>query len=162
MLVKMMRSKFALVALALPFLLLGCETYRAAPRPQLVAEPDPLTVRLANAADRAADALATLAAIEQKRTPVSLPPLAVNAPTELRRTMTVDWYGPPALLLQQMADIAGYNFQETGAKPTIPLVVRLEVRNRPIIEVMRDIGLQVEGRAAVKVDANARIVEISY
>jgi len=141
--------------------LVGCSSNMSTD-PQLVAEPDPITIRLANAADRAANSLAKLAAIEQKRTPVNLPPIAPDAPSELQRTITLDWYGEPEPVVKKMADIAGYKFRTSGAKPTIPLVIRLNTRNQPIIEVMRDVGLQIEGRAIVKVDANTKIVEINY
>jgi hypothetical protein len=36
------------------------------------------------------------------------------------------------------------------------------VRNQPVIETLRDVGLQLGGRAELKVDANLKIVELSY
>jgi defect-in-organelle-trafficking protein DotD len=130
--------------------------------PQLVAEPDNVTLRLANAADRAANALDTLASIEQVRTPTDLPPLAEGAPAELRRSITVNWIGPVEPLVKQLADRASYTLNVTGNKPETAIVVTIDVRNQPVIETLRDVGLQLGGRAELKVDANLKIVELSY
>lgn len=134
------------------------------PKPQLVAEPDPVVARLAAAADRAAHALDTLASVENTRTPVSIPPLAEadGTPIELRRAITVDWVGPVEPLAEQLADRASYRFQLTGQKPSVPMVVTLRVRNKPLIDVLRDLGLQLNNRATLRVDTGTRTIEIVY
>lgn len=132
------------------------------PKPQLVVEPENVTMRLAQAADRATNALDTLAAIEQVRTPTDLPPLAAGAPPELRRSVTVNWIGPAAPIAKQLADRASYRFDVTGNTPEVPVIVNLNVRNQPLIESLRDLGLQLGGRAELKVDANLRVIELSY
>ncbi len=132
------------------------------PNPQLVAEPDNVTLRLAQAADRAANALDQLAAIEQTRTPTDLPPLAASAPPELRRSVTVNWIGPIEPLVRQLADRASYELKLTGNAPETAIISSVNVRNAPVIEVLRDVGLQLGSRAALKVDANLKIVELSY
>lgn len=138
----------------------ACQT--AAPNPQLVVEPDNVTTRLAVAADRAANALDTLAAIEQVRTPTDLPPLAASAPQELRRSVTVNWIGPAETLTKQLADRASYRFITTGNPPAIQIIVNINVRNQPVIETLRDVGLQLGSRAELKVDANQKVIELSY
>lgn len=130
--------------------------------PQLVAEPSSVTLRLAQAADRAANALDNLAAIEQVRTPTDLPPLASSAPPELRRSVTVNWIGPAEPIAKQLADRASYELKTTGNMPETPIIVSLNVRNQPVIESLRDLGLQLGGRATLKVDANQKVVELSY
>lgn len=135
---------------------------RNAPHPQLVAEPDQVTLRLAQAADRAANALDTLASIEQVRTPTDLPPLAAGAPAELRRSVTVNWYGNVEPLLKMLADRASYRFLITGNKPENALIVTINVRNQPVIETLRDVGLQMGTRAQVKVDAAQQVIELNY
>lgn len=135
---------------------------RNLPNPQLVVEPENVTMRLAQAADRAASALDTLAAIEQVRTPTELPPLAASAPVELRRSVTVNWIGPVEPLMRQLADRASYRLIETGNAPETPLIVSVNVRNQPVIETLRDVGLQMGNRAHVRVDANQRTIELSY
>jgi defect-in-organelle-trafficking protein DotD len=141
-------------------LLTGCS--RNAPQPQLVAEPDMVTLRLAQAADRAANALDSLASIEQVRTPTDLPPLVANAPIELRRSITVNWYGPVEQIAKTLADRASYRFIVTGNKPETALIVTINTRNQPLIETLRDLGLQLGGRGNIKVDSEQRVIELSY
>jgi defect-in-organelle-trafficking protein DotD len=132
------------------------------PKPQLVVEPQNVTMRLAAAADKASSALDTLAAIEQTRTPTNLPPLASSAPPELRRSITVNWIGPVEPIAKQLADRASYQFNITGNKPETPVIVSLNVRNQPVIESLRDVGLQLGTRAELKVDPNLKVIELSY
>lgn len=130
--------------------------------PQVVAEPDKVSALLADAATRASSALETLAAVEQARTPrVSVAPVG-NAPPELRRAVTVNWVGPVEPVVATLAGRAGYNFQTVGDKPGTPVVVSLDAVNQPVIDVLRDIGLQLGKRADVKVDGETRMVEIHY
>jgi defect-in-organelle-trafficking protein DotD len=132
------------------------------PKPQLVAEPDNVTLRLAQAADRAANALDTLAAIEQVRSPSDLPPLAAGAPPELRRSVTVNWIGPVEPLVRQLADRASYKVVVSGNAPEAAIIISMNARNQPVIEALRDIGLQLAARGELRVDANLKTVELSY
>ncbi|MBU6475184.1 MAG: DotD/TraH family lipoprotein [Alphaproteobacteria bacterium] len=129
---------------------------------QLVAEPDPVALRLAAAADKASSALQTLAAIEQTRNPgeaVQMPP---TAPRELRRIVSIDWTGPIEPIAQMMADRAGYRLQVNGDKPPAPIVVSVMAREKSVIEVLRDIGLKAGQRADVAIDPTHHLVELNY
>ncbi|MBL4590103.1 MAG: hypothetical protein JKY11_08510, partial [Alphaproteobacteria bacterium] len=53
--------------------------------PQVVADPDKVSVMLAQAADRASVALETLASIEQTRTPAAIEHPVTSLPPELKR-----------------------------------------------------------------------------
>lgn len=130
--------------------------------PQIVAAPDTVTAMLANAADRASNALQTLAAIESARTPATNIGPVGNAPVELRRAITVNWIGPVEPISKTLSERAGYQFLTIGTAPPIPVVVSLDVENRPVIDVLRDIGLQLGVRGDVKVDSQRRVVEIHY
>ncbi len=130
--------------------------------PQLVASPDSVSLMLAESADRASSALQTLAAIEQAQKPGIAVGTIENAPPELRRAMTVSWIGPAEQIAVKLANKASYKFLTVGSKPPVPLVVNLDVENRPVIDILRDIGLQLGQRADIKVDANRRIVELHY
>lgn len=131
-------------------------------RPQLVASPDKVSLMLADAADKAASSLETLAAVEQARAPaVSVSPIK-DAPPELRRAITVNWVGPAAPITKTLADRAGYVFQAVGNEPPVPLVISIDAENEPVIEVLRSIGLQLGTRADVRVDSASRTIEIHY
>lgn len=130
--------------------------------PQVVTEPDRVSLMLAEAADKASNALETLAAVEQSKSPgVSVEPVH-NAPTELMRAMTVTWMGPAEGLLKRAADRASYTYLAIGDEPPSPLTVNIDAENTPVIEILRDVGLQLGVRADVKVDGTRRMVELHY
>lgn len=153
-------------ALSMVVMLAACGTFNAhkgASKPQLVAEPDGPTLMLADAADRATRALETLAAVEQSRTPSAQTAAIVpNAPPELQKAVSFSWAGPVEPVARDMAGRAGYQFRTVGNAPVTPIVVTISAYNTPIVEVLRDIGLQMGTRADLRVDANTRLVEIVY
>ena len=130
--------------------------------PQLVAQPDKVSMILAQAADKASNALETLAAVEQKRTPAANVDAIADAPPELRRAITINWIGPANQVTKLLADRAGYRFIPLGAAPETPIVVNLDITNKPVIEALRSVGLQLGARADIHVDSDARTVELSY
>ena len=148
--------------------LMGCAAVPSADNsfsdgaPQLVAQPDSISAMLAEAADRASTALETLAAVEYSRTPTqSIAPIH-DAPKELRRAITVNWVGPVEPITQTLAERAGYKFYTIGAVPPVPVVVSIDAENRSVIDILRDIGLQLGLRGDVKVDGKKKVVEIHY
>ncbi|MEM8833697.1 MAG: DotD/TraH family lipoprotein [Pseudomonadota bacterium] len=130
--------------------------------PQVVASPDRVSLMLAEAADKASNALETLAAVEQSRAPaIAVQPIH-NAPPELQRAITINWIGPADQLLKKLADRASYSFINVGDKPPVPLVVNIDVENKQVIDVLRDTGLQLGTRADVKVDSIRKMIELHY
>lgn len=117
---------------------------------------------LAQAADRASVALETLAAVEQSRAPDMEVGPVEDAPAALKRAISVNWIGPVEPITQRLADRASYNFQTVGTPPPVPLVVSLDVENKPVIDILRSIGLQLGARGDISVDAVNEVVEIHY
>jgi defect-in-organelle-trafficking protein DotD len=161
----MARIPALLTCLASLVLLSACDTPArefSNSHPQLVAQPDTVSAMLADAADRATNSLETLAAVEYARGPgVAVGPVG-DAPTELRRAITVNWVGPVEPITKTLADRAGYNFLTVGSPPVVPVVVSIDVDNTPVIDVLRNIGLQLGMRGDIKVDGPGRVVELHY
>lgn len=130
--------------------------------PQVVAPPDRVSAQLAEAADRASNALQTLAAIEQAKAPAAELARTDTAPIELRRAVTINWVGPVDKLSKTLADRASYGFAVLGDLPPVPVVVNIDAENKPIIDILRDIGLQLGARADIRVDGTRRMVELHY
>lgn len=141
-------------------MLAGCAQYKV--DQQLVAEPDPVALRLASAVDRASAALQTLASVEQARNPSVAVQAVPHAPQELRRIVSVDWVGPIEPMVRSLADRAGYQTQINGDKPPVPVVVSVQAREKSVVEVLRDLGLQAGRRADIVVDPDRRMVELNY
>ena len=148
----MARSFLPMVLIAGMALLTGCDSPSrefSNAHPQLVAEPDSVSAMLADAADRAANSLETLAAVEQSRSPgVAVAP--------------VGWIGPVEPISKTLANRAGYNFIVVGNAPPVPIVVSIDKENLPVIDVLRDVGLQLGMRGDIKVDSAGKVVELHY
>jgi defect-in-organelle-trafficking protein DotD len=155
-----MKTSFYAIAFAL--IVSGCAYVPRTPDRQLVAEPEPVDLMLADAADRATRALETLAAMETTQMPIKPIAAVPNAPQELQRAVTFDWVGPVEPLVEELTRKAGYNYGVLGSTPAVPIVISIRAVNKPLINVFRDIGMQMGARGDLKVDANARMIEIQY
>ena len=121
-----------------------------------------ITARLAEAAQRTATAVESLASIEQARTPELYTPVVTNAPPELRLMVTVQWSGPWENLLKAMAQRVNYEFRVIGKAPIVPIVVTVDAQQQPFVDVMRSVGLQAAGRADLVLDSQNKVIEARY
>jgi hypothetical protein len=162
------------LALVLPLALLaltGCGINKTIPpvdktvvnvdQPANLSESD-ITARLAEAAQRTASAVESLASIEQARTPELYTPVVTDAPEELRLLVTVQWRGPWENLLSVLAERVNYQFRVIGKAPVTPVVVTVDAKQQPFVDVMRNIGLQGAGRADLVLDSRNKVVEVRY
>ncbi|WP_301102362.1 DotD/TraH family lipoprotein [Propionivibrio sp.] len=129
----------------------------------LATEPDLVGTRIAQAAEKASSALNAISGIEQQRGP-ALPPVEdySAAPPGLTQLITVKWTGPIEQIGQTLSSRAGFVFNTKGAQPPVPLTVAVDVYQKPLIEVLRDLGSQAGTRADVSVDAQNGVIELSY
>lgn len=132
----------------------GCQTI-APPAP--VAGPDPLTV----AAREAVDALQSLARVEQTRNPPANVDIG-RIPEELKAPVTFEWVGPASALLKKLSEQSGYAFSSSGRPPAAPLVVSVIAVDRPLYQVLTDIGLQMGAKANLAVIAKSKRLELRY
>jgi defect-in-organelle-trafficking protein DotD len=158
--IHLMSVKTLLACTAAALLMAACTTSKV--DQQLVAEPDPVALRLASAVDRASAALQTLASVEQARNPGVAVQSVPFAPQELRRTVSVDWVGPIEPVVRRLTDRAGYQMQINGDVPPVPVVVTIRAEEKSVVEVLRDIGLQAGRRANIAVDPDRHVVELNY
>ncbi len=147
--------------LLLATLATGCTTVTRED-PQIVVAPQKTDALLADAADRATKALESLAQIEKAKNPGKGDSSIPNAPTELRRSITLAWNGPAEPAIKLLADRASYAFQAVGDAPASQLTINVDVRATPLITVLRSVGAQLGNRATLRVDPNARVIELQY
>ena len=141
---------------------LGIAGEAPAPRASERPRPDPAGIRLAEAAERAEAALTALAMMRAAASPPPVPDVPVAVPTALQRRVTVDWVGPVETLAEALAGRAGYRFAMGGAAPARPVMVSVRVRDVPLIEALRDTGLQAGNAATLAVDAGRRTVRLDW
>jgi defect-in-organelle-trafficking protein DotD len=142
-------------------LLAACE--QTATVQPVATEPDIVTAKLAQAADKASNALDSIANIEQQRAPATPPMEDYNdvAPN-LMQPITIRWSGPIEQITKTLSDRAGFQFRVKGRLPPTPLTVTIDVYQQPLIDVLRNIGLQAGDRADLAVDSHNGVVEIRY
>lgn len=132
------------------------------PEKGLVADTDPIALRIAESADKASAALQDLAKVEQTKTPPKPEPTIRYAPPELNRNVTISWVGPAESLVQNIAQQIDYRVVTIGTQPKVPVVVRIEQRDRPVLDALRSIGEQATQMIDLQVDPAARRIDIKY
>jgi len=156
-------------------LLTGCSDMQArwdamfssSPPPEVkpvATEPDVVTVKLAQAADKASKALDSIANIEQQKNP-AVPAMQddyANASPNLMQPVTLRWSGPIEQVSRTLAERAGLRFRIKGREPAVPLVVNVDAYQEPILHILRDLGLQAGTRADLAIDQNEGVVEVRY
>ena len=157
-----MSMRFTLKSLVLLGLCVGLAACDHQGTVAVATEPDIVTVKLAQAADKASAALDSIAGIEQFKNPAPPPEDYTHAPPSLMQPVTVRWSGPIEQITKDLTERAGYKFRVKGNTPPVPLVVNVDVYQRPIMHVLRDIGLQAGHRADLSVDAAAGVIEVAY
>ncbi len=147
----------ALVACANP------NARRPPPTPTLAAA-DSVSLRIAEAANKAATALQTISRVEQTRTPPM--PTAfddvASAPSALQTPTTIRWSGPAEQIAELLAMRAGYSYRTLGSRPPVPVVVNIDAYEQPLVHVLRDVGLQITNQGDLTVDPNRNAIEIRY
>jgi defect-in-organelle-trafficking protein DotD len=156
----MMHPRSFLFLILAGLVLSGCEPPTVTP---VATEPDIVTVKLAQAADKASKALDSIAGIEQQRNPAS-PPVEdySGAPANLMQPVSIRWSGDIGPITKTLAERAGMRFRVKGNIPPIPLTVNVDVYQQPILHVLHDIGLQAGHRADLAVDGASGVVELRY
>ena len=134
----------------------------AAPPESKERRPDLAEVRLAEAAERAEAALTMLSRIRAAETSQPVAGLPLEVPPALRRPVTIDWIGPVETLAEHLAAYAGYSFRMAGPPPVRPAMVAIAAQDAPVIEVLRDAGLQAGDAATLTVDAEERSVRLDW
>ena len=126
-------------------------------------EPDLVSTRIAQAAEKASEALNTISGIEQQRSPAAPPAPDYNGvPPNMMQPITIKWTGPIEQITQTLATRAGLRFRTKGRMPPVPLTVNVDVYQQPLIDVLRNIGLQAGRRADLNVDGQGGVIEIRY
>lgn len=73
----------------------------------------------------------------------------------------IDYLGKPQALLESLAYRYGYKYIETGKRTDLK-TVNIRVVKRGVLEVLRDVGYQIDGGADVVLDKDAKTVRLIY
>lgn len=120
-------------------------------------------VTLAEASNSVSQSLTELGATEQ----AANPPQSVSSPPNpssygMGMTTSIDWNGPVQPIVQQIANATHYQLKVLGKAPPIPVIVAVDAKNKPMGDVLRDIGYQTGKRANVVVFPSSHTIELRY
>ncbi len=139
-------------------------------RPALQDDPDStasIERALADTALEIQSMWAQLGRIEQSRNPSKLSNLKEypggEVPDDLRQPLTLEtWTGEAGVLARQLADRIGYQYAGLGNKPMPPILVTIAAEDRPIGEILRELGYLTGERAAIVVHGDKKKLEVIY
>lgn len=163
-----LRYKSAL-AMAAVVALSGCATAVAQGQASGVAKTEPAAPQTLNVESeistlaKSIDSnLQKLTEIEQSSKQAKAPerPKVVSAAMALR--VSVLWKGPAEPILTKLAEESGYEFKTIGKKSAMPLMVSVDVKDQPVLDVLRSIGLQLGDQATVRVSQRDKMIEVAY
>jgi defect in organelle trafficking protein DotD len=125
-------------------------------------DPDPVGLRLAQAAERATQAQNKMAQIESFRTPLPQQEgLGLSMPG-LNQVTSLTWSGPIEQITRTLAEMGGLTFKKTGKEPPLPLVVNVEAHQESIGKILQDIGAQAGRRADLIIDPKNGTLDLHY
>lgn len=85
-----------------------------------------------------------------------------SVPEALSKRETFTFVGTSADGLKGIADLAGYRFAVIGKSPSQPLMVSLDANNQMLIDSLRDVNAQINGKADVMISPKAKLISLTY
>ncbi len=141
-----MHRSIAAVAGTVFLLAAGCATAPPAP------PPDTVHAQIAASAERISNQWAVISAIELKRNPAAAAAaFRGRYPTSLEKRTTMRFSGPIEPLVKLLAAEAGGSFDAIGVAPATAIPISIDVREKRIGDVLREVGLQAGSRAVVAI-----------
>lgn len=162
---KVLTRIFALLFI-FSLLLTGCASTTPAyksPAVDPALGPDPAEASLAEAARSVSHSLLSLQEMQEATTPLP-PTFAPPTPDSygMSNLVTIDWNGPIEPLLNQIAEATGYQVNILGKTPSLPILVTVVAKNKPIGEVLRDAGYQCGSKADIVIFPKTKVIELRY
>ncbi len=112
-------------------------------------------------------------AIGQSLQELSAVQMTVHPPQQLRKPYdphaigmdkmaSIDWTGPVQPVLKKIAQATNYHLRVIGRKPALPVLISLNVKNKPIADILRNITYQVVMKANIAIYPKSRTIELRY
>jgi len=72
------------------------------------------------------------------------------------------WDGPLEGALSRVAAHAGFRFEVQGTPPKSPVIIHVALKDRPCLNIFREIGMQTGPREGIHVNEDMRLVTLRY
>lgn len=168
----MKKNTWKLLLLFLFFVLTGCSDkkivdlnlkYVTAESTPVAKTDEQAQAQIAEAATAVGQSLQELSAVQM----TVHPPKQFSKPFDPRvigmgKLASISWTGPVQPLLKQIAKATNYNLSVIGRKPSLPVLVSLNINNQPIATILRDVAYQIVMKANIAVYPKTHIIELRY
>lgn len=119
--------------------------------------------QLAEAATSVSKSMIELRKIQQAATPpVNFTQPPPPASYDMAGLATVDWMGPIEPLLHKLAASTDYTVSILGNPPALPILVAVNEKNKPLGEIVRNVGYQCGNKADLIIFPAIRTIELRY
>jgi len=131
-------------------------------------ETDPSTAgsiegQLAAAAKSIEKSLNTLASAQEAESPPILQTEHLITPEGgMGNTANIDWSGPIAPLIEQLAHMTDYRLKILGTPPAIPIIINITAKRIVIAEILQNASFQAGRRVHIVVSPGTRVIELRY
>lgn len=75
---------------------------------------------------------------------------------------SIEWSGPVAPIVKQIAKVAKYRVNILGNEPKIPIIVTVNAENEILGDILRNIGYQCNKRATILLFPKSHVLELRY
>lgn len=118
---------------------------------------------LMQASNSVSTSMQHLAAVQAAAHPHAKPAAPLNAKqVGMAQRVSINWIGPVQPLLKKVAHNAGYRLKVIGKHPSMPIIISINVRNKPLAEIYRSIMYQAQSQASIHLYAKQRTIELNY
>ncbi|OGT48796.1 MAG: hypothetical protein A3E82_08270 [Gammaproteobacteria bacterium RIFCSPHIGHO2_12_FULL_38_11] len=80
----------------------------------------------------------------------------------MSKLASVSWTGPVKPLLKKIAQATNYKLRVIGREPNLPVLVSIDVNNKPIADILRNVMYQVVMKANIAVYPKSHTIELRY
>lgn len=87
---------------------------------------------------------------------------ATYVPEGFERLVTFKYTGPASKTAAAISKIAKYNIRVEGERPAIEPWVRINLKNQPLNEGLKEIGLQTGQKVKVEIHEPAKLIRFIY
>lgn len=140
----------------------GCTAHQATTQRAKGAPDDPVVMRLEEAATAIHTDLQRLVSIKSEPRSAATRGRATPIAGSLAQVISFRWAGPIGPAVKALSEKCGLTFDEKGRGPAQPLVVNVNAHERPLFEILEDIGIQAGNRAELRVVESSSLVELIY
>ena len=161
-------KKSVLAATVATLSLVGCASAPDAKKELSMNMGDPALARLAASAENIQKHWNDIAAMESAnyRKENGSSPVGFNSNfvPGLERLISLgdQWTGPVEPLIREVAGLTDYKIRILGVKPAADVLVSVDTSYRRAIDILADAGYQSGKRAAIRILAKDRMIEVEY